>query len=115
MPATVSQRARLLKIYRLLQPSGIFRNPSKFYLAGELRARIARAGFRLKREASLLTSESIPALLRCYPNLPAAEKKEILRAYLEAPASFRKACRVSGRQGGLRAAWNWAVFAALKP
>ncbi len=114
VPAGEDERARLLKIYRLIQPSGIFKDPSKLYLAGELALHIRAAGLEIKRKTAVYTAESITDLMKCYPNLSRARKERISRAYLDAPAAFRKACRIVKKKGVLCANWKWAVFAAAK-
>lgn len=114
VPDSAAQRVRLLKIYRLIQPSGIFNDPAKLYLARELAGHIRAAGFRIRREISLCTIESITALLKCYPNLAPQQKKRILREYLAAPAAFRKSCGLARKEGELRARWQWIIFAAVK-
>ena len=48
VPRNKAEQARLLGIYRLIQPAGIFKDPSKLYLGADLRAHIKRAGLKLK-------------------------------------------------------------------
>jgi ubiquinone/menaquinone biosynthesis C-methylase UbiE len=115
VPRSKAEHAHLLRIYRLLQPSGVFRNPSKLYLAGELRAHLKRSGLRLKRELSHFSTESVAALLGCYPNLSAGQKDEILNEYLKIRSSCKKNRGIVLNNGKLRAVWKWAVFTAQKP
>lgn len=115
VPRGEAERSRLLVIYRLIQPSGVFRNASKLYLAQELRGYLAGAGFRVKKVTRLFTTEPISALLACYPNLPAAGKERIFQEYLKAPAGAGKACGIVRKEGALCARWKWVVFTALKP
>lgn len=115
VPRSGAERARLLRIYRLIQPSGIFRDPAKLYMAGGLRAHITRAGLLLRRELSHFSTESVTALLKCYPNLPEGQKDRILRAYRDTGASGRKARGITEKNGELLTGWKWAIFAAQKP
>lgn len=111
VPRGKAEQARLLKIYRLIQPQGVFKDPSKLYLAADLKAHIRRSGLRLVRELSHFTTESITALMKCYPNLAQAEKERIFEAYREGG----RACGVAEKRSGLTASWKWAIFAARKP
>ncbi|HNW43483.1 MAG TPA: class I SAM-dependent methyltransferase [Elusimicrobiales bacterium] len=114
VPADAAERAQLLKVYRLIQPSGVFKDPAKLYLARELARAIRAAGFKLRAATPFYTTESVTALMKCYPNLPAEQKERIAREYLDAPAPFRRACRVARRRGELCARWKWALFTAVK-
>ncbi|HCC49256.1 MAG TPA: hypothetical protein DEQ38_14235 [Elusimicrobia bacterium] len=115
VPRSAAERKRLLRIYRLIQPEGVFKDPSKLYLGGDLRAHIRRAGLRVKKEAVHFTRESITALMKCYPNLSPEQKAKIFAAYLGTGAADRRACGVTVRKGELLAAWKWVIFAAQKP
>ncbi|MEI7528183.1 MAG: methyltransferase domain-containing protein [Elusimicrobiota bacterium] len=110
VPRNKAEQARLLGIYRLIQPAGIFKDPSKLYLGADLRAQIKRAGLKLKKELAHFSSESVTALLKCYPNLDARQKKKIFGAYLASGASGVKV-----KKGELFASWKWVIFAARKP
>ncbi len=114
VPQTPAEHARLLKIYRLIQPSGIFNDPAKLYLAADLARHIRAAGFKIKRKITLHTTESITALLKCYPNLAHRQKRRILNEYLAAPPAFRETCRIAQKKDGLCASWKWIIFAAVK-
>ncbi|OGR47759.1 MAG: hypothetical protein A2021_09740 [Elusimicrobia bacterium GWF2_52_66] len=111
VPQNRAERVRLLRIYRLIQPSGIFKDPSKLYLACDLRAHILCSGLRLKRELPHFSTESITALLKCYPNLSKERKSRIFKAYLGAGP----ACGIATKKGELLARWKWVIFAAQKP
>lgn len=115
VPRNDAERVRLLRIYRLIQPSGIFKDPAKLYMGAGLRAHIIRAGLLLKRELSHFSTESITGLLKCYPNLSDGQKNRIFKAYLEAGASGRKTCGITLKKGELLADWKWIIFAAQKP
>lgn len=109
VPRSAAQRPRLLRIYRLIQPSGIFCDPSKLYLGGELRALLCRAGLKVEREETCHTSEPLDALMACYPNLTKRQKDAIVGEYLKSPALLARAA------GLPRASWKWVIFAARKP
>ncbi|MCX5792232.1 MAG: methyltransferase domain-containing protein [Elusimicrobia bacterium] len=115
VPRSRAEQARLLVIYRLIQPAGVFKDPSKLYLGRDLRAHIARSGLRLKRAISHFSTESITALLKCYPNLPEEQKTAIFKAYLKAGSPGRKAGGIAIKKGELLAVWKWIIFAAQKP
>ncbi|MBI4801607.1 MAG: class I SAM-dependent methyltransferase [Elusimicrobia bacterium] len=114
VPRSAKERLRLLRIYRLIQPSGVFNDPAKLYMGRDLRAHIARSGLRLKRELSHFSTQSITTLLKCYPNLSEDQKNKIFKAYLETGAADRKACGMVLKNGDLRATWKWVLFAAQK-
>lgn len=115
VPRNKAEHSRLLRIYRLIQPSGVFRDPSKLYLGRELRAHILRAGLRIRKELAHFSMESITALMACYPNLSAGQKDRILNEYSKARASSGKTGGVVLSSGELRAEWKWVIFAAQKP
>ncbi|MFA6434559.1 MAG: class I SAM-dependent methyltransferase [Elusimicrobiales bacterium] len=112
VPRGRGERARLLRIYRLIQPSGVFKDPSKLYLSGELRAQIARSGLRPRKELFYFSTEPLTALLSCYPNLSAARKEKILKEYLKASGGKNGAATV--KNGEARAEWKWVIFVAEK-
>lgn len=111
VPRSAAEQARLLKIYRLIQPQGVFKDPSKLYLGADLGAHLKRAGLRVKRRLDHFTKESVTALMRCYPNLSEGEKAAIIEAY----RAGGRACGAALKKGGLYASWKWVLFAARKP
>ena len=115
VPRDIAERARLLRIYRLIQPSGVFKDPSKLYLSRDLRAHIVRSGLLLKKELSHFSTESITALLSCYPNLSSEQKDKIFNEYMKAGASGGKISGITVKKGKVSAEWKWAIFVARKP
>lgn len=115
VPRNAADRKRLLRIYRLIQPSGVFKDASKLYLGPELRSHIRRAGLRIKKAATHYSLESITALMSCYPNLPADHKERIFDEYLKARLASGKNSGITVHKGELRARWKWVLFAAQKP
>ena len=115
VPRNKAERARLLRIYRLIQPSGIFKDASKLYLASDLRSHLLRAGLRVRRQLGCFSLESITALLGCYPNLSPEQKSRIFNEYRKAGVSGGKNRGIALKKGEVTAQWKWVIFAAQKP
>lgn len=112
VPFGVEDQRWLWGIYRLLQPNGVFKRPGSLFLAEDLAGWISKAGFKAIQKRRYASRESISALLECYPNLSALEKRAIRERYLAAPAVIRKLYRFSYRKNDAECDWKWIIIMA---